>query len=171
MVKLTFWTLLRELAGYLLEPGLKRSRAGKRAIFTFQGREKGYIYFQDFIPGNDHDIRVIVIGNKAFAIKRLVRKNDFRASGSGYLQFDKNLFSKELIQTAFNITGRIRVECIAMDFIFLKNKPHLVEISYGFPTRDFIEGCEGYWDSNLNWHEDKFDPYGWIVDDLLADHR
>ena len=46
-------------------------------------REKGYIYFQDFIPNNKYDIRIIIIGKKAFAIKRNIRKDDFRASGSG----------------------------------------------------------------------------------------
>jgi len=39
--------------------------------------EKGYVYFQEFIPNNHFDIRVIVIGDKAFAIKRMVRENDF----------------------------------------------------------------------------------------------
>src|SRR5690554_1996861 len=34
-----------------------------------QPPERGYAYFQDFIPNNDSDIRVIVIDNKAFAIK------------------------------------------------------------------------------------------------------
>ena len=28
-------------------------------------REKGYVYFQDFIPNNKFDIRVIVVGEKA----------------------------------------------------------------------------------------------------------
>ena len=46
--------------------------------------EKGYVYFQDFIPDNQYDIRIVVVNmNKAFGIKRLVRNNDFRASGSG----------------------------------------------------------------------------------------
>jgi len=41
--------------------------------------EKNYIYFQDFIPDNNCDIRVIVIGKKAFAIKRMIREDDFRS--------------------------------------------------------------------------------------------
>jgi hypothetical protein len=35
------------------------------------GRESGYVYFQNFIPGNDHDIRVVVVAGKAYAIKRM----------------------------------------------------------------------------------------------------
>jgi hypothetical protein len=38
------------------------------------GREVGYIYFQEFIPDNTYDIRIVVIGDKAFGIKRMVRK-------------------------------------------------------------------------------------------------
>ena len=36
------------------------------------GKERGYIYFQNFVPNNDSDTRIIVIGNKAFAIKRFI---------------------------------------------------------------------------------------------------
>ncbi|MCD4724678.1 MAG: hypothetical protein K8R63_07520, partial [Bacteroidales bacterium] len=54
-------------------------RLGYTTEFSrISGKERGYVYFQDFIPDNDHDIRVVVIGNKAFAIKRMVRENDFR---------------------------------------------------------------------------------------------
>ncbi|GAB1405515.1 hypothetical protein MASR1M74_26960 [Lentimicrobium sp.] len=66
------------------------------------GRETGYVYFQDFIPNNDHDIRVIVVGNKAFAIKRMVRESDFRASGSGHILYDKENFNNKDIKLAFN---------------------------------------------------------------------
>lgn len=46
-----------------------------------QPPERGYAYFQDFIPNNDSDTRVVVIGGKfAAAEKRMVRKDDFRAS-------------------------------------------------------------------------------------------
>jgi hypothetical protein len=54
--------------------------------------QKGYVYFQDFIPNNEYDDRVVVIGNRAIAIRRYNRKNDFRASGSGLLKHDKCLF-------------------------------------------------------------------------------
>src|SRR5690606_27066352 len=46
-------------------------------------KEKGYVYFQDFMPDNMYDIRLIVIGDKAYGMKRGVREGDFRASGSG----------------------------------------------------------------------------------------
>ena len=49
-------------------------------------RQKGYVLFQDFAENNKYDTRVIVVGDRCFAGRRYVRKNDFRASGSGLLK-------------------------------------------------------------------------------------
>jgi glutathione synthase/RimK-type ligase-like ATP-grasp enzyme len=130
------------------------------------GREIGYIYFQDFIPNNDHDIRIIVIGAKAFAIKRMVRKNDFRASGSGSILYGKDNFNEETVKLAFDVSEKIQAQCIAYDFVFQDGIPLIVEISYGF-AMDGYDDCTGYWDKDLIWHEGNFNPYGWMVEDLI----
>ncbi len=130
------------------------------------GREKGYVYFQDFVAGNDHDIRVIVIGEKAIAIKRMVRKNDFRASGSGHILYDKELFDNELIKLSFDLHKKIQSQCSAFDFIFEKGVPKVVEVSYGFVPEGY-DACPGYWDSQLQWHNEPFTIYGWIIENLL----
>src|SRR5690625_841285 len=52
-----------------------------------QNREKGYGYFQAIIPDNAYDTRVVVVGNKAVAEKRIIRTNDFRASGRASISF------------------------------------------------------------------------------------
>lgn len=130
------------------------------------GREKGYAYFQDFIANNDHDIRVIVIGDKAFAIKRMVRKNDFRASGSGNILYAKEHFEDNTIRLAFVIHNKLKSQCTAMDFVYDNGQPKIVEISYGF-VKEGYDACTGYWDKDLNWHEGKFNPYGWMVEEVL----
>ena len=127
------------------------------------GREIGYVYFQDFIPGNDHDIRVIVIGKKAFAIKRMVRKNDFRASGSGSILYEKELFDDQTIRLSFEVSKKLNSQCMAYDFVYFDGKPFIVEISYGFAPSGY-DSCPGYWDEELNWHEGVFNPYGWMVE-------
>lgn len=127
------------------------------------GRERGYIYFQDFIPGNNYDIRVIVVGIKAFAIKRMVREKDFRASGSGCILYEKEHFDDETILIAFEITEKLKAQCLAFDFVYLDGKPLIVEISYGF-AKEGYDRCTGYWDKDLSWHEGHFNPYGWMVD-------
>jgi hypothetical protein len=130
------------------------------------GLEYGYAYFQEFVPDNDHDIRVIVIGDKAFAIKRMVRENDFRASGSGNIQYARELFDLKTIKLAFEIYNKLGSQCSAMDFVHLNNEPKLVEISFGFAPKAY-ESCPGYWDQNLSWYEGDFDPYGWMVEEVL----
>jgi glutathione synthase/RimK-type ligase-like ATP-grasp enzyme len=130
------------------------------------GREIGYIYFQDFIPGNNHDIRVIVVGDKAFAIKRMVRKNDFRASGSGFILYEKEHFDNETIRLSFEVSERIGAQCMAFDFVYLYGQPMIIEISYGF-AKEGYDDCIGFWDRDLTWNEGKFNPYGWMVEDLI----
>ena len=132
---------------------------------TVHGWDKGYIYFQDFIPGNDHDIRVIVIGDKAFAIKRMVRENDFRASGSGSILYERELFDTEIIRLSFVVAEQIKSQCIAFDYVFSGDKTLLVEISYGFSPEGY-DSCPGYWDKKINWFKGPFNPYQWIIDIL-----
>jgi glutathione synthase/RimK-type ligase-like ATP-grasp enzyme len=131
-----------------------------------QGRERGYVYFQDFIPENKYDIRVVVIGNKAFAIKRHVRKNDFRASGSGFIEYDRELFDIALISESFQNAAKIKVDCAAFDYVFLNGKPLVVEVSYGFNKKGYYD-CPGYWTDDLKWHEGAFNPYGWMIEDII----
>ena len=131
------------------------------------GREKGYVYFQEFVPNNDHDIRIIIVDNKAFAIKRVVRKGDFRASGSGQIVFDREQINIECVKIAFNVNKKIKAQSIAYDFVFDQNgNPLIIEISYGFAGAIY-DACEGYWDENLNWFDEKVCPQQWMVDGIL----
>lgn len=130
------------------------------------GRENGYVYFQDFVPNNNFDIRVIVIEDKAFAIKRMVRENDFRASGSGEIIYSKENFDDTTIQLSFSLAKKLKSQCVAFDFVFHNNNPIVVEISYGF-TKKGYDDCPGYWDEDLNWYEGPFNPYGWMVENVI----
>ena len=128
------------------------------------GREIGYVYFQDFAADNDSDIRVIVIGEKAFAVRRWVRPGDFRASGSGRVSFDREYIDVECVELAFRLSHEIGSRCIAFDFVRKADRSLAVlEISYGF-IAPVYDACPGYWDADLNWHKGPFNPQGWIVD-------
>lgn len=128
--------------------------------------EKGYFYVQDFIPNNEFDIRVIVVGDKAFAIKRLVRKNDFRASGSGFLIYDKEQIDERCIKIAFDFNKRMRSQNLAIDFVFSENNPLMIELSYGYLVAGY-DKCEGYWSEDMIWHKGPFNPYGWMINNLI----
>jgi len=142
-------------------------RFGKTTEFAkVAGREKGYVYFQDFIPDNEYDIRVIVIDGKAFAIKRLTREGDFRASGSGHVLYEKHHFDEKTIQLSFEVADNINSQCLAIDYVYKNGKPLIVELSYGFIKEVYYE-CEGYWDRDLDWHPGDFDAQGWMVESIL----
>ena len=131
------------------------------------GRERGYVYFQDFLSGNNCDIRIIVIGDRAFGIRRLVRPGDFRASGSGRITYSREDLNEECVELAFQTTKKLGSDCVALDFVYdRQNQPMILEVSYGF-TKEGYDKCEGYWDRDLNWHAGPFDPYGWMVENLL----
>ena len=65
--------------------------------------EKNYAYFQKYIPAQ-HDIRITVIGNRAFGFLRKNRKNDFRASGSGLIDYDYKKIPIEAVKIAHKIS-------------------------------------------------------------------
>lgn len=134
---------------------------------SVMGREMDYLYFQEFVANNDSDIRIVVIDGKAFGIKRMNRENDFRASGSGYIIYDKEAIDERMVRISFEYQRKLQAQCIAYDFVIDSlNQPLLIEISYGFANAGY-DDCPGYWDEQLVWHEGKFDPYGWMVELLL----
>lgn len=132
------------------------------------GNERGYAYFQDFVPGNNSDTRVIVTDGKAFAIKRMVRENDFRASGSGYVKYEKENFDERTVRLSFEIAEKLNSQTIALDYLMDNGSPKIVEISYGY-SKQVYESCTGYWDRSLNWTEDPFNPQEWMVDCVLKE--
>ncbi len=130
------------------------------------GNEMNYLYFQEFIANNDSDIRIVVVDGKAFGIKRMNRENDFRASGSGFILYDKESIDERFVKAAFEIHRKLKAQCIAYDFVMDNDKPLLIEISYGFANSGY-DACVGYWDEEMNWYEGSFNPYGWMVDMML----
>jgi hypothetical protein len=156
--KTAFLAVIRGIALYLI-PGLDPN--DRRRSLNI-----GYIYFQEFIPDNDHDIRVIVIGERAFAIKRMVRNNDFRASGSGIIKYSKDEIPIVCIKKAFELNKNLQTQCTAYDFLLLESEVKLLEIGYGFSQKGY-ERCPGYWDNQLNWFEGKFTPEWFMMEDFM----
>ncbi len=154
--KINFIDLLKSLIRIFILPEFAKH----------QSREKGYIYFQEFISNNDFDTRVVVINGKiATAEKRFVRKNDFRASGSGEYGYDN--INLEIIKTSFEVAEKLKLQSVAFDYVLSeKNKPLIIEMSYGFGTKG-IEKAPGYWDKEMNWYEEKFNPQYKILSELI----
>lgn len=129
---------------------------------------KNYVLFQKFLPNNTFDTRVTTIGNRAFAYRRFVRDNDFRASGSGKIDYDNFAIDTRLIQIALKISIELKFQSMAYDFLINENnEPEICEISYTF-VDEFIYNCPGFWDMNLKWHEGHFWPPFLHMKDVLS---
>lgn len=155
--KMPFFEVLKGILRLFYSP--KYARLG--------GNEVGYVYFQEFIPNNDSDTRIIVIDGKAFGLKRFVRDGDFRASGSGNFAWDRSLFDLRCVKLAFEYSEKLKLQVGAFDFVFdINNKPLIVEVSFGFVSKVY-DPCTGYWDKDLNWYEGITQKEEWIIDMML----
>ena len=146
---------------------LPRAVATIRDNRRMMGREKGYVYFQDFIPNNTFDTRVTVIGDRAFAYTRNVRPSDFRASGSGDIVYDTERINRKCLEIAFEVTRKTRSQSMAFDFVVgEQQEPFILEVSYCYISQ-LVHSCPGYWDGRLNWYEGHVWPQDAILVDLL----
>jgi len=131
-------------------------------------RQKGYVYFQDFIPHNTFDDRIVVIGNKAIAIRRQNRQGDFRASGSGLISHTYRQFNIVTVKTAFDVADQLNSQSLAFDFVYDEaGNPLIVEISYAYSMGNAYDSCPGYWDKDLHWHEENINPQHFIIEDFI----
>ncbi|ASP29968.1 hypothetical protein CHH26_06775 [Qipengyuania flava] len=151
---------------------LNISKGVARLVVPHQNNRKSplqrdYIYFQDFIPDNDCDIRVIVIGEKAFAIKRMVRGGDFRASGSGIIRYDRQEIPIDCIEVAFEVTDALGSQSCAFDFVQRDGEWLIVEVSYAFNLAGYSR-CPGYWRKDLTWCQGPVLPEQYMIENLLS---
>lgn len=138
-------------------------------IERFSSREKGYVYFQDFISDNNYDTRLVVVGNRCFGLRRYCRKGDFRASGSGLFEYGPKLFDKRSIRYAFETARKLQTQSLAFDFVMLNNDPKIVEVSYCYTMGPAYDNCPGYWDENLQWHGKPVNPQYFIIEDFIQE--
>ncbi|WP_162055432.1 ATP-grasp domain-containing protein [Pontibacter pamirensis] len=170
-----YWKESVNKKAFLLNNFLEVLRGLKRGLFpssdlSLLRNEKGYVYFQEFLPGNKSDVRIIVIGDNAFAIERYVRPNDFRASGSGRIHYldDKDI-NLECLRIAFETSEKLKSKCLAYDFVLnSQGEPLIVEISYGFASMAY-NSCKGYWNKDFTFFRGSFNPHDWMVECVIRE--
>lgn len=80
---------------------------------------------QEFVPELSFDFKVLVFGKKYFVLQRGVRNGDFRASGSGKLEFIEA--EEGLLEYSRNIFEKFNSPFISMDICKTKNGYALIE--------------------------------------------
>lgn len=120
---------------------------GRETFWKFH-KQKGYVYFQDYIGGAEYDLRVISVGDLFFGYYRYPGKGDFRASGSGNIEW------KEIPVKALKLAKKVKkafgTTVLAVDMIPDGKGSYLViEASIFFRVDDgvelAIEGVSGYY--------------------------
>jgi len=129
-------------------------------------RPRSYAYFQEFVPGNEYDTRITVIGERAFGFRRYNRPDDFRASGSGKLVYDPFLVDLKCVREAFSISAKLNCQSMAYDFIYQDGRPVVTEISYTYLDHAVWQ-CEGHWTPELRWVSGHMWPEEAQVEDFL----
>ena len=130
-------------------------------------REQGYLYFQEFRPGNVYDTRVTIIGDRAFGFMRMNRPNDFRASGSGSIIYDPEKLDQRCVDIAFKVADQLGAQSVAFDFLFnSKQEPMIGEISYCYMPLA-VHSCQGHWNRSGAWHPGHVWPEDAILEDML----
>lgn len=107
-----------------------------RNKYVIESFHRSKFITQNLIEGLQNDWKVLVYGNRCYALYRGNRENDFRASGSGKFIFRTDLPSG-MLDFAFHIKEHFNVPHISLDIGFDGTKFHLIEfqfISFGTTT-------------------------------------
>lgn len=95
----------------------------------------GYVLWQEMVPGNRRDLRITVIGGRyGFAYFRNNRPGDFRASGSGLIDYDVPTPSRELCY-CIGLCRSHGFDSMAFDIVYRADEFLVLEMSCAFVDR------------------------------------
>lgn len=150
-------------------------------IFSYKGlksqyiykAQKDYLYIQEFIDDATFDLRIILIGNKAFGYYRYPNAGDFRASGSG--NYEKKAIPIEALQLAIKVRNTLQSRLMGVDLMYSEKAKqyYIIETSLfnqlDTPRQLEIDGVAGYYDisdiENIVFKEGEF----WVQELLLKE--
>lgn len=106
---------------------------------------------QNLIPNLSNDWKVLVYGNRCYALYRGVREGDFRASGSGKFEFRKEL-PEGMLDYALTIKNHFNVPNISLDIGYDGKGFHLIEFQFLYFGTTTIEKSGHYFEKkDFGW--------------------
>lgn len=135
----------------LKEEAREYIRSKKYEGYQTQSKYRRKFVIQNYLPGLRNDWKVLVFGDKYYIFERHVKKNDFRASGSGqtkYLYGSASSVPDGIFESAKRIKEALNLPMVSLDFAQYNNTLYLLE----FQALYF--GTVGQWRSDCFYHFD-----------------
>lgn len=169
--------------GVELIPNRKAAEKFVKAVFN-RGRDtywsylkqKGYVYFQEYVPDLDYDLRVIVVGNRYQGYYKMTPEKDFRASGAGIIE--KMAIPDEALDIARRVKESFKANTIAVDMIYCDNesKFKIIETSIFVQIRTarqlIVDGVSGYYeyaDGKYTFKKGNFWTQEWTLEEVMKE--
>lgn len=106
---------------------------------------------QDFIPDLKGDYKIVIYGNKYYFTARKVKKDDFRASGSGIFEFDIDIDTK-ILDYAKKLIEKFDSPYASLDIVINDGKLDVVEFQFvTFGTASFFDPKTHYENQKGQW--------------------
>ena len=160
------WRTLRRVAAKKL--------LGTQPLPSVDQWHRNYVLFQEFLPDNRFDTRIVVIGHRAFGFRRLNRPHDFRASGSGRIDYTPGAIDERFVRLAFTTAAKLGTQSCAIDGLYRGGEPVLGETTYNYMPF-FVWQCPGHWQLQgdpaagpLVWRDGRMWPEEAQVQDFLV---
>ena len=85
----------------------------------------------------------------------------------GGLHPNENL-GPHYIKLAFDLHQALDLPAMAIDLIESPSgEIYVVEMSYGFPSKNFLDGASGYWTSELRFVRNRIKLQEWMVERVV----
>ena len=133
----------------------KKKHDGYKAESKYQHK----FIIQPFIPKLKNDWKILVYGDHYYILKRGIKSNDFRASGShhNYKAGSQSEFPVDLLDDVEQIYNKLDIPHLSLDFAYDGSSHYVHEIQAVHFGTSTIELCEDYFtkDSNNKWIAEK----------------
>lgn len=122
-------------------------------VLKSPGHVRRYAYYykrfmpfvlQPFVEGLTGDIKILVFGERYYTLHRSNRPNDFRASGSGLIDYDTPC-PPHVLDFAREVTAKLDTPFISLDIAEADGRCHLIEFQALNVGPTTVTGSNGYY--------------------------
>lgn len=140
-------------SSYLLEDIRDYIRSFKHKDYVKESLYRNKFVVQPFIPNLDGDYKILIFGNKYYVLKRGLKENDFRASGSGIRDYISDI-PVGLLPFAKDIFLKLNVPQLSIDIAFDGTNFHMIEFQCLYFGSFTLTYSKFYW--QLDAEQDAF---------------